>query len=252
MLLQTKNLNYKVNNTEILKDVNISIEKQDMCAILGPNGAGKSTLVEILSKMKDKTSGDVIINSNKIENYKIKEFAKKVAYVPQIINFDYEFTVQDVVLMGVNPYKKLLEDYNNKDIEQAYIAMKKTNIFDLKDRSIVNLSGGERQRLAIARALMQKTDIIILDEPISNLDIYQQLEILNLLQTLNKDGKTIICVIHDINAAIKYFKTVILMEQGQVIKQGSIDDIISKSSLDNLFKIHVDIIQNNNQKVVVY
>jgi len=248
-MLEFKNVTYKIDNKNILNDVSFNVQKKDFISIIGPNGAGKTTILELIMKMINKTEGQIVLNGKEIENYTRKELAKKISYVPQVLNTDSEFSVKDVILMGRIPYIKILEDYNLNDCEIANNAMRRTNIFDLKDRNIETLSGGELQRVFIARALAQETEIMVLDEPISNLDIYQQLEIMNLLKTLNNDGISIIAVLHDMSMALKYSNKAILLNEGQVYESGLTENVIKKENIFKVFKVNTQI-ENKNIFVI--
>jgi iron complex transport system ATP-binding protein len=149
---------------------------------------------------------------------------------------DFEFTVMDIVLMGRAPYLKPLETETPKDIEAACSAMKMTNVLDFKDKKINEISGGERQRAQIACALAQETGIILLDEPVSNLDIQHQIEILGILRKLKEDKQmTVIAVLHDLNLAAEYSDSIILIKDGEILKYGTPEDIINPSYIKRAY-----------------
>ena len=258
-ILQAQNLNYTINKTKILKDIKFSVNEGDFVAILGPNGSGKTTLLKNILKINVQMGRQsrlplqtINLFGTDINQYKRKELAKKIAYVPQIITFDYDFTVETVVLMGRTSYLKVFEDYSEKDMQIAKIAMEKTNVYHLKDRSIHTLSGGELQRVVIARALTQKTPILILDEPVSNLDIYQQIEIMQLLEELNKtENITIVTVLHDINLALKHCNKAILLNKGEVVAQGLMDEVVTVENIKEVFEVDIKLIDTNKHKHMI-
>ncbi len=252
-IIEIKDLSYKIGNNTILDNITTKLYQGEFITIIGPNGAGKTTLIELLIKIIDQQQGSILIQGENIKKLNRKTIAKKIAYVPQSINFDYEFTVEETVLMGRLPYQGILDKYNEQDYKIVEQAMKLTNISLLKDRNICTLSGGEAQRVAIARAIAQKTPILILDEPISNLDIYQQIEIMEILKKLNKEENiTVISILHDINTSLRYSDKTILLKNGKLVNQGKSENIITKDSLRLVFGVNVNIIQKNDLKIAVY
>ena len=248
-IIKTMNLQYKVHNLEIIKNINIEINEGDFVSVVGPNGAGKSTLIKLISKLINKTSGEIEIKGKNIEKYKRKELSKILAYVPQFINLDYNFTVEEIVLMGRTPYIGMFFEYTKEDLKIVENVMKKTGIYELKDEKIQNLSGGEKQRAIIARGLAQNAKILVLDEPISNLDIYMQIEIMKLLEELNEKEKiTIICILHDLNMALKYTKKSVMLNKGIVVEKGITENVINEKNINNVFNVKVAILN----KVINY
>lgn len=236
-MLQINNLKYSVNNTVVINNINMEIKKADFVVLIGPNGAGKTTLLELVTKMLNKSSGEIKINNKNIEQYKRKELAKLISYVPQTTNSDNFFTVEQVVLMGRIPYLDTFEQYSKSDYDLTKKAMEKTNIYHLKDRNINTLSGGELQKVFIARAINQEAEILILDEPVNNLDIKQQIETMEILKNLNDSGITIICVLHDINIAYKYANKVILISRGEIVEQGDREKVITSENIKKVFDV---------------
>ena len=243
-IIEIQNLKYIINKSVLINNINMEIEKGDFVTLIGPNGAGKSTLLELITNMTIKTSGEIKIDDKNIEKYKRKELAKLMSYVPQITIIDYSFTVENVVLMGRIPYLNIFEQYSNSDYELTKKAMQMSNVYELKDRNINTLSGGELQRVLIARAINQQSEIIILDEPINNLDIKQQIEIMEILKQLNKSGITVICVLHDINVAYKYASKVVLINKGEIKQQGEKNTVITTENIKEIFGVNPKIIEN--------
>lgn len=240
--LEVKNLKFGYTEDLTLKDISFKIKKGKFISIIGPNGSGKSTLLKNLNRIYTPNKGKVILESVDINRIKTKELAKKIALVPQNTTIDYEFTVEEIVLMGRHPYKKRFQMEDNNDYEIVKEALELTNTFHLKDRIITEISGGERQRVIIAKALAQNPSIILLDEPTSHLDINHQIEILNLLRKLNKEkGTTIVLVIHDINLASRYSDEVIMLNEGKIVGIGSPEDVITKGNIEFAYNLKVAI-----------
>jgi iron complex transport system ATP-binding protein len=250
--LEVKNLKFGYGDHLVIKDTSFHIERGKFVSIIGPNGSGKSTLLKTLNSIYKPSSGRVLLEGRDISSYKKREIARKIALVPQDTNIDYEFTVEDIVMMGRHPYKKRFEKENDEDYRILEEALEMTNTLELKDRLITEVSGGERQRVIIAKALAQKPSIIMLDEPTSNLDINHQIEILNLLKLFNeKRGTTVVLVIHDINLAARYSHELILLNQGKILANGSPEEVITAENLESSY--HMDVaIEKNKYTDTIY
>lgn len=225
-------------NKEFINNLNIEIEKEKITTILGPNGSGKSTLLNIFAGLIKPGSGDIKINNQYIKNLKGKELAKEVSVVHQQNTVPSDITVSELVSYGRLPHKKYFESYDDNDEEIINWAIEKTGLEDYKDKVVMSMSGGERQRAFIAMALAQKSRILFLDEPTTYLDIYHQVEILELVKKLNEeDGLTVVMVLHDINQAIKYSDNIIVMKKGSIIKSGKSNKVIDMNLLESVYKI---------------
>ncbi|WP_077369968.1 ABC transporter ATP-binding protein [Anaerosalibacter sp. Marseille-P3206] len=238
-------LNFGYSRELVLKEISFSVEKGQFISIIGPNGSGKSTLLKNLANIYSPINGKIDIDGRNIIDYKKKELAKKIALVPQDTTISYGFSVFDIVLMGRFPYIGRFEKESEADYEMVVEALKLTNTFHLRDRSINEISGGERQRVIIARALVQEPDIIFLDEPTSHLDINHQIDLLTLLRKLNRErNTTIILVIHDINLACRYSDQILLMDKGEILSFGKPTDVITRENIEDSYGLNVIIEQN--------
>ena len=230
---------------EILKNININIERGKFYTILGPNGSGKTTLLRILSKSLNIDKGEIFIDEKELTQIKTKVLAKEMAVVPQCTEIEFDFSVQDIVLMGRTPHIPRFCAESEKDMEIAKNAMEITNIWEFRNKSINTLSGGERQRVVVARAIAQETGIILLDEPISHLDIHHQIEIMNQLKQLNKNKNiTIIAVLHDLNIAAAYGDHIILMHDQRVYKDGTPEEVLTEDIIGKVYGLEVYITKN--------
>lgn len=241
----------KINNIsfsfeqEVLRNVNINIERGKFYTILGPNGSGKTTLLRILSKSLDIKKGEIFIDERELTQIKSKELAKEMAIVPQSTEIEFDFSVQDVVLMGRTPHIPRFSSESEKDLEIARTAMKMTNTWKLRNKGINELSGGERQRVVAARAIAQETGIILLDEPISHLDIHHQIEIMSQIKQLNQNKNiTIIAVLHDLNLAAAYSDRMILMHDCGVYKDGTPEEVLTEDIIKKVYGLDVYITKN--------
>lgn len=243
--LNIKNIEFGYGKKAILKDISFSVEKGEFISIIGPNGSGKSTLLKTLNNIYTPRKGKIYLNDENIQNLKRVEIAKMVSLVPQETYIDYEFTVKDIVSMGRHPYKGRFKKENLEDKSIIDEALKLTHTEYIKDRLITEISGGERQRVIIAKALAQKSSIILLDEPTSSLDINHQIEILNLLKDLNRDKETtVIAVLHDINLAARYSDRIIFLDHGRVISKGTPSDVITKENINKAYDMEVYLERN--------
>lgn len=243
--IEVENLKFGYGRDVVLDGISFNIEKGKFVSIMGPNGSGKSTLLKTLNQLHVPWKGKIIVDGNDINRLSKKELAKKMAMVPQNTNIDYEFTVGDIVLMGRHPHKGRFQKEDENDYEIINKVLKMTNTIHLRDKIITDISGGERQRVIIAKALAQKPDIILLDEPTSHLDINHQIEVLKLLKDMNKEnGTTIILVIHDINLGARYSDQIIMLSQGKVLGIGSPEQVITKKNVELAYSMNVAIERN--------
>lgn len=238
-MIKTKDLYFSYDKDKsFITKLNIEIEKGKITTILGPNGSGKSTLLSILAGLNKPLSGDVSIDGKSIKCLKHKEIAREIATVHQQNTVPSDITVKELVSYGRIPHKKYFQGNSDSDDEIVEWAIKRTGLENLKDKAVMSMSGGERQRAFIAMALAQKSKILFLDEPTTYLDIYHQVEILELVKELNEeDSLTVVMVLHDINQAIKYSDNVIVMKSGQAVEAGEVKKILNMNLLNNVYKI---------------
>lgn len=241
--IKVKNLSFSYGETIILKDINLSFTKGNFYSVIGPNGSGKSTFIKNISKILSPMANSVFIDNIDISNISNKKLAQRMALIPQDIKIEYDFTVFDVVMMGRSPYKRRFEDFNVEDNKIVEKYMKATNTWCLKDKLITELSGGESQRVIAARALTQETDIILLDEPTSHLDIQYQIEFLKIFKSLRMD-KVIIAVLHDLNLASTFSDEIILINKGELVSKGTPWQVINKENIKEVYNLQVEVFEN--------
>ncbi|WP_243834355.1 ABC transporter ATP-binding protein [Halanaerobium saccharolyticum] len=238
ILLKTKDLNVGYDDTLVVKGLNIEISEHKITAIIGANGSGKSTLLKALTRIIPYNSGEIILDGQNINSTDTRELAKKISILPQTQEMATGMTVGELVSYGRFPYQSGLGRLTKKDYEVINWALEVTGTDEFKYRSVDALSGGQRQRVWIAMALAQETDTIFLDEPTTYLDLAHQLEVLKLLDDLNKrQGRTIIMVLHDLNQAARFADYIIAMKDGKVVKAGDPEEVISASVLKEIFNI---------------
>ncbi len=248
-MIQIKNINFSYNGKKILKNIDFNVENGKILSILGPNGSGKTTLLKVIAGILKPDIGEVIVNGKNFLKMQRREMAKLIAYVPQNFEPGFDFTVFDIVSMGRFPHKALLETLDDVDYEKIEWALKVTGLEDLKMKSIREISGGERQRTIIAMALAQDAQIILMDEPTSNLDIRYQLNMLELIKNMVKEGRTIILTMHDVNLSIRYSDEVIVLSEGEIYSKGKPDDIIDEKTIENVYGIKTKILRNGSNRI---
>jgi len=234
-----------------LHQVNSNIKKGEITTIIGPNGSGKSTLMGVMTNNNQPQQGQVILDGKILNKYKPKELAKKLGVVHQQNNAPADMTVEKLAYYGRLPHKSTFSPPSDQDLEMVEWALKCTGLYDKRHMAIDTLSGGQQQRVWIAMALAQDTPFLFLDEPTSNLDIYFQYEILELIQQLCEEhGLTIVMVLHDINQAIQYSDTIIAMKQGEIIKKGHPKTMMTEQLIHDIYGVHV--IVKNDEELGMY
>lgn len=244
-ILEIRNLNIDYNGFKALEEISVSFKKGRFYTILGPNGAGKTTLLKVLTKNLETRRGTVFIEGRDIKDLKIKSLARLVSLVPQETSIDFDLMGEEIVLMGRIPHLGRMEKEGPEDLKVVRESMEKTNTLHLRSRSITKMSGGEKQRIVVARALAQEAGIIFLDEPVSQLDLHNQIEIMNIIRNLvDKEGLTAVCVLHDINLAVDYSDEILIMKEGRLVTMGKPTDIINKEVIEETYGIKAEIIEN--------
>lgn len=235
-----------------LEDVSTAIPKGKITTIIGPNGSGKSTLLNVISRNHKVSSGLVTFEQKDILAFKPKEFARKLAIVYQHNTTPEELTVEKFVAFGRVPHQRFLKRQTVEDDEAIDWALSATNLLDKRDRSLTALSGGERQRVWIAMALAQRTSILCLDEPTTYLDIYYQLELLDLVKQLNLEHElTIVMVLHDMNQALRYSDHILMMKDGHIIAEGAPEEVVTVERVYDVYGVTSHVYQDEELGTVM-
>ena len=237
--LHTNNLNIGYGEQLIIKDLSIEIPDKKITTIIGSNGCGKSTLLKAITRIIPYQSGSIILDGKNISEENTKQLAKKMAILPQIPESASGLTVGELVSYGRFPYQKGFGRLTKEDYDVIDWALDVTHTMEFKFRPVDALSGGQRQRVWIAMALAQETDIIFLDEPTTYLDMAHQLEVLEILQNLNKkEARTIVMVLHDLNQAARFADHMIALKNGKIVRTGTCHDVMNREVLKQVF--HID------------
>jgi iron complex transport system ATP-binding protein len=240
--LYTDQLKVGYGERTIVNNLTLEIPDQKITIIIGPNGCGKSTLLKSMSRIIPHQSGSIFLDGSSISKEDTKTLARKMAILPQTPESAAGLTVGELVSYGRFPYQKGFGRLTKKDIETIDWALEVTGTASYKYEPVDSLSGGQRQRVWIALALAQETEMIFLDEPTTYLDMAHQLEILELLQKLNKEqGRTIVMVLHDLNHAARFADHLVALKAGSIVKTGSSEEVIKKDVLREVFQIDAEI-----------
>ena len=223
-MIEIKNLIKKYNGNTVLSIDELNIDKGKMYSIIGPNGSGKSTLFKSISNVISTDRGTIILDNKNIKEYSKLEFAKKLSIINQSSDISLDISIEDLVSFGRYPYNQ--GKLSKIDMSIVSKAIKDIGIEDIKDKYITKLSGGERQRALIAMTLAQQSNYILLDEPLNNLDMRSQYNLMNLLRILiNRFNKTVLIILHDISFALNYADKIILLDHGKIVENCIPEDL---------------------------
>lgn len=226
----------------IVKDLSLAIPAGKITAIIGPNGCGKSTLLRGISRLLKPSSGEITLDGKNIHTFPGKEFARMVGLLPQSPIAPDGITVADLVSRGRYPYQGVFKRNTAEDDEAVAWALEATNTMGLAERSVSELSGGQRQRVWIAMALAQQTDILLLDEPTTYLDLAHQVDLLDLLSDLNEErGTTMVLVLHELNLAARVAHHLIAMKDGEIASAGTAEYVMTSENLHRVFGLKASV-----------
>ena len=250
MKVTISGLEFGYSSSPVLKDVNLEVNGPQLISIIGPNGVGKSTLIHCINKILSPTKGVVMINGEDVSGISIKEMAKKVGYVPYATSDAFPLSVVDTVLMGRHPHSgwKSLDH----DLDVVYSTLKLINIEHLAMRSFDELSAGQHQKVMLARGLVQEPEVLLLDEPTSNLDIKHQMEVTRILRNLSQEkGILIIMISHDLNIAAKYSDNMVMLSNGSIYAVGTPKEVLTKENIKAVYGVDSEIIESHGRPHII-
>lgn len=231
---------YAYGNTYSLTNINLSIRSGELVALIGPNGSGKTTLIKLLSGYFEPTTGEVSLDALPLSQWSQKSLSLNVAVVPQQVTVPFAFTGRQIALLGRLPYMGLSSAAVTDHIAVEE-ALELVGATELGERTYNSLSSGERQKIIIAQALARDARLLLLDEPISHLDIKWQVQTLHHLSRIHAYGSTIVTAIHDLNVAAVYFPRIILISKGQIVADGTPRDVLTKQLLEEVYETEVTV-----------
>lgn len=237
-MIDVQKLKFSYPQKLVLQDVSLHLEKGDFCAIVGPNGSGKTTLLKLMTGLLQPQGGTVQVGGKLLNLLSAMEKARLMAYVAQRQEVVFDFSVFDTVLMGRNPHQSRWETASSHDVKVVEEVLQLTGLADYRNRMLTELSGGEVQRVMIARAMVQQTPVILLDEPLSNLDITYQFEVMDILQHLNKQNNTtVVIILHDLSFVKKYAHKVLMLQKGSLRHFGPVDEVLTEPNVREVFHL---------------
>ncbi|MGG7057402.1 ABC transporter ATP-binding protein [Clostridium nigeriense] len=249
MNIKAEKINVVLDKFNILKEINMEVDNKEFVGIIGPNGSGKSTFLKCLYRVLKPSKGIIKLDGIDMRSISVKESSKMVGVLSQHNNYNFDFTVKDIVLMGRSPHKKFMERDNKEDYDIVNNALENVDMLDLKDRTFQSLSGGEQQRVILARALAQNPKCLILDEPTNHLDIKYQLQLMKIVRNLNIE---VIAAIHDLNIAAMYCDKIFVLKDGEIIKYGKPKDVLTKELIKDVYEVDSKIIVDKERVHISY
>ncbi|MFH0517540.1 ABC transporter ATP-binding protein [Streptomyces sp. M41] len=228
----------------VIDDLDVAIPPGVITTIIGPNGCGKSTLLRTMSRLLKPAKGSVVLDGDDIAKLRTRDVAKKLGLLPQAPVAPDGLTVADLVARGRHPHQSWLRQWSSDDADVVQRALAMTGVADLADRPVDTLSGGQRQRVWISMTLAQGTDLLLLDEPTTYLDLAHAVEVLDLVNDLHESGRTVVMVLHDLNLATRYSDNLVVMRGGSVLAQGHPRDVITAELLHEAFGLRAKVIDD--------
>lgn len=240
-MLQVENLSFKIKEKKILVQAGFQVHEGEFVGIIGPNGSGKSTLLKNVYKVLKPQEGKIMFMNRDLLTMSNREMAQQLAVVIQEQEASFDFTVEEVVMMGRHAKKKMMESENEADREIVHQTLRATGLYEIRERSFITLSGGEKQRAFIARALVQDTPCLLLDEPTNHLDIKYQLELMNLVKA---QKKTVVAVIHDLNIASMYCDRLYALKEGKIVASGTPKQVLTPEFIKEVYEVEAEIVDD--------
>jgi ferric hydroxamate transport system ATP-binding protein len=244
--IKIRDMGYTINGSILLHPLTIDLPPGLSIGLVGHNGSGKSTLLKLLGRQLEPTQGEIHFQNRRLPDWSARALAQKLAYLPQNTPVAPNMTVHELVSLGRYPWHGALGRFGSIDQTKVDEAIARTGLEDLRDRLVDTLSGGERQRAWIAMLIAQDADCLLLDEPISALDIGHQLDVLGLTRTLSRvEGITVVTVLHDINMAARFCDWIIALRGGQLIAEGTPEDIMTPEMLERIYEVRMDVLRQS-------
>ncbi|WP_407836824.1 ABC transporter ATP-binding protein [Streptomyces sp. DSM 116496] len=242
--LAAKGVTVGYGDRTVIDSLDVTIPQGVVTTIIGPNGCGKSTLLRTLSRLLKPTSGSVVLDGEDIARLRTRDVAKKLGLLPQAPVAPEGLTVADLVARGRHPHQSWLRQWSSDDASVVERALAMTGVADLADRPVDALSGGQRQRVWISMTLAQGTDLLLLDEPTTYLDLAHAVDVLDLVDDLHESGCTVVMVLHDLNLAARYSDNLIVMKDGSVLAQGHPREVLTAELLHEAFGLRAMVIDD--------
>ncbi len=242
--VELRDVTFGYRREPVVRDVGFAVPPGGFVGVIGPNGSGKSTLIKLMSGVIRPWRGEVRVAGDDAARLPRAELARRVAVVPQETDLPFPYTVLEMVLFGRTPHLSGFAFEGDSDLAVARAALERTGTLDLAERAVTELSGGERQRVVLARALAQEPRVLLLDEPSAFLDIRHEVEMYDLLRELQREGLTVVSVLHDLNLAALYCDSIVLLAEGRVFCEGTPAEVMTYANLTEVYQTEVYVTMN--------
>ncbi|MBB2924627.1 ABC transporter ATP-binding protein [Cellulomonas cellasea] len=242
--LRAERVTLAYDRTDVVHDLSVTIPRASFTVIIGPNGCGKSTLLRALARTLRPRTGEVLLDGEPLTRLRSRDVARRLALLPQSPLAPEAITVGDLVARGRYPHQGLLRQWSTADAVAVADAMHATEVTELRDRLVSTLSGGQRQRVWLAMALAQQTDLLLLDEPTTFLDIAHQFEVMDLCARLHEEGRTLVAVLHDLNQAARYATHLVAMKDGRVVAEGTPAEVVTPERIAEIFDLACRVVED--------
>ncbi|AOA58103.1 iron ABC transporter ATP-binding protein [Acinetobacter larvae] len=250
-MIEVRDLAYQYDRQSVLQDINITFAAHALTALIGPNGAGKSTLLMQLAGLQQPSQGQILLNQQDIRQIKLADYAKQVATLRQFPGFHLKLQVQELVAFGRFPYSK--GHLNAQDHQIIAESLQFLGLSALAEKTLDQLSGGQRQMAFLALVIAQQTPVLLLDEPLNNLDMKHAVQLMRALRRLcDEQGRTVILVIHDINFAASYADYILALKDGRIHFSGTVEETVTEQKLSDLYDLTFSIVQDAQGRLCNY
>ena len=242
-MIRLEQVQFRLGARQLLQPLALQIPQGQVCGLIGHNGSGKSTLIKLLARQQSPTGGRILLDGQDLATYSSREFARRVAYLPQQPAATDQLTVRELVRFGRQPWHGLLGRFGPDDQRAVARAMALTQIEPYADRLVESLSGGERQRVWLAALIAQQTRYLLLDEPTSALDVAHQVEVLALIRQLSHElDLGVVLVLHDINMAARYCDRLVALREGALLRQGTPEELMTSATLADIYQLPMQVL----------
>lgn len=241
MNLKAQDVVVRLSGRDIVKQASLQVSDKQFVGLLGPNGSGKTTLLKSIYRVLKPAAGIVTMDDLDVRQMSHRDSARRMGVVSQFTNMSFDFSVEEIVLMGRAPHKTALARDTAEDFRIVEEALRRVDMLDFRDRSFLTLSGGEKQRILLARTLAQQVEMMILDEPTNHLDIKYQIQIMDVVKSLNIG---VLAALHDLNLTLMYCDYVYVLKAGSVVAHGRPDDIITPELIREVYEVECDVMRH--------
>lgn len=242
-MIRLEQVQFRLGSRQLLQPLDLQIPQGQVCGLIGHNGSGKSTLIKLLARQQSASGGRILLDGEDLASYSSREFARRVAYLPQQPAATDQLTVRELVRFGRQPWHGLLGRFGPDDQRAVARAMALTQIESYADRLVESLSGGERQRVWLAALIAQQTRYLLLDEPTSALDVAHQVEVLALIRQLSHElDLGVVLVLHDINMAARYCDRLVALREGALLRQGTPEELMTSATLADIYQLPMQVL----------